>query len=146
VSLEADPAESHDSGLVALTSLLRFHGIGVDPQQLRHHFGGIAIGLAQMLRYAKQTGLKARVCKTNYQRLAKLPLPGIATLVDGGFLLLGKAGEGMVLVQSSQFPRPQLMTQAEFEAVWDGRVILIARRAGLVDLARHFDVTWFLAA
>src|SRR5258708_12431059 len=97
-----------------------------------------------MLRYAKQTGLKARVCKTTYQRLSKMPLPGIATLRDGGFLLLGKTGEGMVLVQSSQSPRPQLMTQAEFEAVWDGRLILIARRAGLVDLARLFDITCLL--
>jgi subfamily B ATP-binding cassette protein HlyB/CyaB len=144
--LETDPAQSHDSGLVALTSLLRFHGIGVDPQQLQHRFGGVAIGVPEMLRYAKQTGLKARVCKTTYQRLSKMPLPGIATLRDGGFLLLGKTGEGMVLVQSSQSPRPQLMTQAEFEAVWDGRLILIARRAGLVDLARRFDITWFLGA
>jgi len=146
VSLETDPAQSHDSGLVALTSLLRFHGIGVDPQQLQHRFGGIAIGVPEMLRYAKQTGLKARVCKTSYQRLSKMPLPGIATQRDGGFLLLGKTGEGMVLVQSSQFPRPQLMTQAEFEAIWDGGLILIARRAGLVDLARRFDITWFLGA
>jgi len=146
VSSETDPAQSRDSGLVALTSLLRLHGIGVDPQQLQHRFGGIAIGVPEMLRYAKQTGLKARACKTTYQRLIKMPLPGIARLRDGGFLLLGKTGEGMVLVQSSQAPRPQLMTEAEFEAVWDGHVILIARRAGLVDLARHFDITWFLGA
>ncbi|HZT36111.1 MAG TPA: ABC transporter transmembrane domain-containing protein, partial [Nitrososphaera sp.] len=81
-----------------------------------------------------------------YDRLSKMPLPGIVPLRDGGFLLLGKAGEGMVLVQSPQTPRPQLMTQAEFEAVWDGRLLLIARRANLVDLARRFDVTWFLGA
>src|SRR5207253_94401 len=139
-----DPAQSHDSGLVALTSLLRFHGIAVDPQQLQHRFGGLAFGVVEMLRYAKQAGLKARVCKTSYQRLSKMPLPGIATMRDGGFLLLGKTGEGMVLIQSSQSPRPQLMTQAEFESVWDGRVVLIASRAGLGDLARQFDVTWFL--
>jgi ATP-binding cassette, subfamily B, bacterial HlyB/CyaB len=30
--------------------------------------------------------------------------------------------------------------------VWDGRVVLVARRAGLVDLARRFDITWFLGA
>jgi subfamily B ATP-binding cassette protein HlyB/CyaB len=38
------------------------------------------------------------------------------------------------------------MTQAELEAVWDGRIVLIARRAGLTDLARRFDITWFLGA
>jgi subfamily B ATP-binding cassette protein HlyB/CyaB len=146
VSLESDLSDSHDPGLVALTSLLRFHGIGVDPQHLRHRFGGIPIGVPEMLRYAKQTGLKARVCKTTYDRLTKMPLPGIVPLRDGGFLLLGKAGDGMVLVQSPQTPRPQLMTQAELEAAWDGRLILIARRAGLVDLARRFDITWFLGA
>jgi len=38
------------------------------------------------------------------------------------------------------------MTQAELEALWDGRIVLVARRAGLVDLARRFDITWFLGA
>jgi subfamily B ATP-binding cassette protein HlyB/CyaB len=38
------------------------------------------------------------------------------------------------------------MTRAQFEAVWDGRVVLIARRAALSDLSRRFDLTWFLGA
>src|SRR5258708_5902286 len=38
------------------------------------------------------------------------------------------------------------MTQVELEAVWDGRIVLIARRASLVDLVRRFDITWFLGA
>ncbi len=38
------------------------------------------------------------------------------------------------------------MTRAEFEAVWDGHVVLLTRRASLTDLARRFDITWFLGA
>jgi subfamily B ATP-binding cassette protein HlyB/CyaB len=146
VSSERDNPIAVDQGLIVLTSLLRLHGIGVDPEQVRHSFGEIPIGVSEMLRHAKQTGLKARVLKTTFVRLATTPLPGIAVLRDGGFLLLGKAGDGKVLVQSPLAPRPQLMTQAEFEAVWDGRIVLVARRAGLVDLARRFDITWFLGA
>jgi len=146
VSSERDNPIAVDQGLIVLTSLLRLHGIGVDPEQVRHSFGEIPIGVSEMLRHAKQTGLKARVIKTTFVRLAMTPLPGIAVLRDGGFLLLGKAGDGKVLVQSPLAPRPQLMTQAEFEAVWDGRIVLVARRAGLVDLARRFDITWFLGA
>jgi ATP-binding cassette, subfamily B, bacterial HlyB/CyaB len=146
VASENESSGSFDSGAVVLTNLLRFHGIGVDPEQLRHRFGGIAIGVPEMLQYAKQTGLKARVCATSYPKLGAMPLPAIAPLKDGGFLLLGKTGDGLVLVQSNNFPRPQLMTQAELEAVWDGRLVLIARRAGLVDLARRFDITWFIGA
>lgn len=135
-----------EQGLIVLTSLLKFHGIGVDPEQVKHRFGGTPIGISEMLRYAKQAGLKARVYTTTFARLNRLALPGIVALRDGGFLLLGKAGDGKVLVQSPLFPRPQLMTQAELEAVWDGRIVLIARRANLVDLARRFDITWFLGA
>ena len=38
------------------------------------------------------------------------------------------------------------MTRAELEAVWDGRLVLMTKRASLTDLTRRFDVTWFLGA
>jgi subfamily B ATP-binding cassette protein HlyB/CyaB len=38
------------------------------------------------------------------------------------------------------------MTRAEFEAVWDGRLVLMTRRASLTELARRFDITWFVGA
>src|SRR5262249_40244951 len=41
---------------------------------------------------------------------------------------------------------PALMTRAELAAVWDGRLILMARRAGLSDLSRRFGIAWFLGA
>jgi len=141
-----DKSEVGDPGLAALAMLLRFHGIGADPAQIRHRFGAVAMGVAEMLRCAKEFGLKARVITTSWSRLAKTPLPAIAVLRDGSFLLLGKAGEDKVLVQSPLSPRPMLMTREEFESVWDGRLVLMARRAGLTNLSRRFDVTWFLGA
>jgi subfamily B ATP-binding cassette protein HlyB/CyaB len=138
--------DAQDQGLGTLVMALRFHGIGADPQQIRHQFGYAAIGIPEMLRCAKQFGLKARLHKTNWARLVRTPLPGILSLRDGGFLVLGKVGDGKALVQSPLSPRPALMTQAELEAVWDGRLVLMTRRAGLTDLSRRFDVTWFLGA
>ena len=38
------------------------------------------------------------------------------------------------------------MTRAELTAIWDGRLILMTRRAGLSDITRRFDITWFLGA
>lgn len=38
------------------------------------------------------------------------------------------------------------MTRAELEAVWDGQLVLMTKRAALTDLARRFDITWFLSA
>src|SRR6266571_8476799 len=135
-----------DQGLAALVALLRFHGVGADPEQIRHSFGAKAIGVSEMLRCAKELGLKARAVTTRWERLARTPLPAIAPLRDGRFLILGKVADDKALVQSPVSPRPLLMSRDEFEAVWEGRLVLMARRAGLSDLGRRFDVTWFYGA
>jgi len=127
-------------------TLLRCHGIAAEPGQIRHRLGIARIGVADMLRCAKDFGLKARVQKTDWERLAVTPLPGIAVLRDGGFLILGKVADGKLLVQWPMVPQPEAMTQAKLEAVWDGDVVLMARRATLTDLSRRFDITWFLGA
>jgi ATP-binding cassette, subfamily B, bacterial HlyB/CyaB len=135
-----------DQGLATLVILLRLNGVGADPDQIRHRFGGATINIPEMLRCAKEFGLKARVRKTTWARLGRTPLPAIAVLRDGGFLILGKVSDDKAIVQSPLSPRPALMTRAEFAALWDGRLLLMARRAGLADLSRRFDITWFLGA
>jgi subfamily B ATP-binding cassette protein HlyB/CyaB len=136
----------NDPGLTALVMLLRFHGVGADPAQIRHQCGTAAIGTADMVRCAREFGLKARELKTSWARLVTTPLPAIAALKDGGFLLLGKVGDDKVVAQSPKTPRPELMTRGDLEAIWDGRIVLMTRRANLMDLSRRFDVTWFLGA
>jgi len=145
VSVANDKPGPAESGLGALVLLLRFHGVAADPEQIRHRFG-TDIGVSEMLRCAKELGLKARSYQSNWARLTKTPLPGIAVLRDGGFILVGKVGEDQVLVQNPMLPRPTLMPRAEFEAVWDGRLILMAGRANLVDMSRRFGIGWFVGA
>ena len=140
-----DPAAT-ESALLALVILLRCHGVGAEPEQIRHRMGSARIGVAEMLRCAKEMDIKARVLSTSFDRLAKTPLPGIAILRDGGFLILGRAAPDKVLVQRPTEQRPETMTQEEFEAIWSGGLILMARRAGLTDLSRRFDITWFMGA
>src|SRR5258708_22933342 len=71
---------------------------------------------------------------------------GNGGLKGGGFLLVGKGGGGRVLVPGPSAPRPEVLSRAEFEALWNGRLVLMARRASLSDLTRRFDITWFLGA
>ena len=135
-----------DSGLTALVMLLRFLGVPADPEQIRHQIGTVTVGTSEMLRCAKQFEIKARLVSTNWERLEKTPLPAIVPLRDGGFLILGKAGDGKAVVQYPGAPRPEMMTKAQFEAAWDGRLVLMTRRAGLAELTRRFDITWFMGA
>ena len=152
-----------DAGLAALLMMLRFHGVAADGAQIRHRLGGVAVGAADFVRCAREFGLKSREHRTSWRRLEKTPLPAIAPLRDGGFVILGKvlneeaagitsdadpgaAADGKILVQFPLSPRPQIMTRSEFEEAWDGRLILMTRRASLTDLGRRFDISWFLDA
>src|SRR5262249_27725521 len=106
MSTETGNVNSADPGLLALMMLLRFHDVGADPEQIRHRFGRGTIGIPEILRCAKELGLKARSRLITWERLVSTPLPAIVALRDGGFLLLGKVGDGKVLVQSPLAPVP----------------------------------------
>src|SRR5262249_44207439 len=127
-------------------TLLQFQGLAADRGQIRHRLGVEKVGAPEIIRCAREFGLKARTCRTRWSRLASTPLPAIATLSDGGFIVLAKATAEQVLVQSPRTSRPALMTQEEFLAIWDGGLLLMTRRAGLSHLARRFDVGWFVQA
>ena len=143
--LDVNP-NSTDPGLAVLVMLMRFQGVAAEPDQIAHRFGRIPIGVSEMLRCAKDFALKARVVKTNWTRLTGTPLPAIGCLRGGGFLLVGKASEHQVLVSDPSVGRPEMLTRAAFEARWDGRLVLMARRATLSDLTNRFGIGWFATA
>jgi ATP-binding cassette, subfamily B, bacterial HlyB/CyaB len=135
-----------DPGLGALMILLRFQGVAADAKQIRHQLGTGTVGVEDMLICAKRLGLKARSIKTSWERLPQTPLPGIAVLHDRRFLLLAKASRDKIIVQFPGAPAPALMSQAEFESMWTGRIVLMTKRTALTDLTRRFDVSWFFGA
>ncbi|MGJ4927439.1 type I secretion system permease/ATPase [Bradyrhizobium sp. HKCCYLS2038] len=139
-------AGQRDTGLDCLALLLRFHQVAVDPAQIAHQLAGEPVGVTEMLRCAKQLKLKARAVRQTWGGLTKLPLPAIVARPDGSFVILGQVTAETALIQDPLVNRPQSLKRAEFEANWTGTIVLMARRASLTDLARRFDVTWFLQA
>jgi len=140
------PEATADPGLIALVMMLRFQGIGIDPEQVRHQYRGVTIGVAEIIRCAKDFGLRARAITTTWSRLARTPMPALAVLRDGRFMLFGKFDDDSVIALEPGQPRPVLMQQSALEAIWDGALVLMTRRASLADLSRRFDITWFLGA
>jgi subfamily B ATP-binding cassette protein HlyB/CyaB len=65
LSTDTDSARPVDPGLQALVMLLRFQGVAADPGQIRHRLGIASIGVPEMLRCAKDLGLKARAYRTD---------------------------------------------------------------------------------
>jgi len=140
-------AAEQDSGLSALTFALHLLGLPADAGQIRHNLALKAPATpGDLLRAARQFEIKARLIKSNWTRLAQTPTPAIACLKDGGFLVIGKADQSKVLVQDPLKSIPEIMESAEFSGRWTGQLLLISRRARLVDLARRFDISWFAGA
>lgn len=137
--------EAIDTGLDAFVTLLRLRGISVDGPQLRHQFG-MPLHAEQMLRAARQFGVKARLVTTRRKRLQATPLPAVAALKDGRYLLLGNVSGNQAIVQLSGGEPPRSISVEEFETIWDGRLLMVTRRASLTDPNRRFDIGWFLGA
>jgi subfamily B ATP-binding cassette protein HlyB/CyaB len=135
-----------DAGLDALALLLRFHGVAIDPGQVAHRFAGAPVRIAEMLRCAKELKLKARAISVDWSRLSGLQLPGIVECRNDQFMILGRITDDGALVQAPSVGRPQLISREQFEAEWTGRILLMTRRASLGDLARRFDISWFVQA
>ena len=144
--MPSDVQQTLEPGLAALVAMLRYQGVAADAAQIRHRIGSHAITVPDILRCAKDHGLKANTFTTKWPRLAKIPMPALAILKDGSFLLLGKVGDDKALVQEPLEARPRLMKREELEAVWGGRIVLMTKRRALTDLARRFDVGWFVSA
>ncbi|MGY4496175.1 ABC-type bacteriocin/lantibiotic exporter with double-glycine peptidase domain [Bradyrhizobium sp. GM24.11] len=136
MAIQNGNAHAADLGLRSLALFLRLHGVNAEPEQLRDHCGESAIGVRAMLRCARDFGLKVGSRTTHWKHLAGIHLPGIAALRDGGFLLLGKVEDDAALVLYPTSSHPKLMPRAEFEEIWDGRLILTGSQS-LAARAHH---------
>ena len=137
-----------DTGVSSLCLIARFLGIPADPSEItrRHVAGGGQATKQDLVRAAKKLALKVRLVTTNWARLQGTPLPAIACLTDGTFVVAARVAEGKLLVQYPAQGRPSLLERAQFEAIWSGELILLSQRAAAAQLAAVFDIKWFLTA
>jgi len=134
--MQNENVQTEDAGLLALWLFLRLQGVDAAFDQIRERCGTATVGVRAMLRCAGQLGIGARLRTTRWKRLVGMRLPAIASLRDGGFLLLGRADDNGALVMYPSARHPQLITRAEFEAIWDGRVVS-AGSPGFMQRIRH---------
>src|SRR5215207_4869901 len=126
-----------DSGLVVLELLLRLIGVGIEPGQLRRDLA-CPVDVKEMVRYSRKAGLAARYSKLTWKKLASGPLPAIATLRNGNYLLLGKVADDTAIVLAPHAERPVFMARGEFEAVWDGRLVSVKKRGAMAIQVDQF--------
>ena len=128
--------------------LSRLHGMPADSGQLKHQYGesGKQFTDSEILRGAKSIGLKARSILSNRHKLTKTQLPAIAQGKDGQYFILAQIEDDKVLIQDPRNQSPESLNFEEFQERWNGQLILITRRAGILGEVRKFDFSWFIPA
>ena len=141
----ASKADGRDSGLIALTTLLAFHSIAAESDQLRHELGHMdALASEDILRLAKRIpAVRAKAITADASSLPRIPLPAIAAGRDGSWFIIGKADATGVLIQRPGSGVDRL-TLDDLGELWAGGLILIASREAMGGALARFDVRWFI--
>lgn len=143
--------------LAALCAIARLHQIAADPATLAHQLGLAPldpVSTQDLLRAAKQIGLKAKRSKTSIDRLELTPLPALALMQSGATVILAQCDGKRVLFQdpaamaagsnSGTSTGPTIESIEVFAEHWSGELILITSRASLAGSLAKFDFSWFI--
>ncbi|NWB99499.1 hypothetical protein HX882_26770 [Pseudomonas gingeri] len=134
-----------DSGVASLVLFAHLSGVAVNVKHLRRVPAlSRLIDALTPLRLARQVTLKAPFTTSQISRLAQTPLPAIAVLRDGRFLVLAKCANDNVLLHDEVQQRTFQMTLAESEQLCSGRLILVTSRDVLAQGGGKFDMSWFI--
>jgi subfamily B ATP-binding cassette protein HlyB/CyaB len=137
-----------DTGLLCLVLVARYLGLPADADQLRHLFGtpGTPFTDAEIFRGARSLGLKVGRLSSSLKRLNATPMPAIALLKDGHYVVLARVRDGQVVLQDPREPAPSVLPCESFGDAWSGGLILLVRRALDRSSDRRFGFAWFIPA
>lgn len=136
-----------DTGLASLILIAKYHGIAVDPEQIKHVFaiGSDGMNTTDIIRAAKELGLKAKEANVQFERIQKLRLPAITKIKDHGYVILAKVENEQVLILNPAESKPRIVKKDEFLLHWEGKTILFAFR-GTKEKEEGFGIKWFIPA
>jgi subfamily B ATP-binding cassette protein HlyB/CyaB len=140
------PPAPVDPGAAALAFILQLQGLPANAAELMHQSGKSELNETDLLRIARRFPVKIRAIDTTLERLGKTPTPFLARVRDGRWWIVGRIGDDKVLLQDPAQPAPQALPLETFREHWDGRVLLITRRAALNDPHGRFGFAWFIEA
>lgn len=151
-SREGEVMPAFNGTLACFVLLAKYLQVPADPDQILHERGkgDDPFLLEDLARVSKRLGLIARVKRVAAGKIAPLPLPAIAELVDGGAVILLKAeapdSGGRLLIQRGDAPQPEVWTAEQFAERFGGRVLLMTTREQMAGDSRPFDISWFIPA
>jgi subfamily B ATP-binding cassette protein HlyB/CyaB len=137
---------SEDTGASAVAFALQLLGLPASAGEILHQSGKLKLEAEDILRILRRYPVKAQLIQSNLSRLKTLPLPALVRTKTGDWLVVGSLTDERVLVHDPRSASNKALDPAGFSEIWDGYVLLLARRATLNSPYTRFGVGWFLQA
>jgi subfamily B ATP-binding cassette protein HlyB/CyaB len=142
------------TGLQCLALVARHHGVDLSPERLVHDYaiGKQPLTTRQLLRMAKDAGLRARQTRLSWHSLIRLgeAYPVLAELENGNWVVIASPAvtceQELIRVFDPLAERPEvlLLTEQQFSREWRGSVVLLKRNYRLADADQPFGFRWFV--
>ncbi|MBS0156459.1 MAG: type I secretion system permease/ATPase [Nitrospira sp.] len=139
-------SDESDTGLLSLLIIAQYYDLPADGWQLRHQFAqsGHKLSDAELLRAAKDLGLKAGFVTREWNKLYETTFPAMAKLLDGGYLVVVKVEDENVLVQNPAEGYSLVLPRDRFELIWTGELVIMTKRPKIRLQDLRFDMTWVI--
>ncbi len=142
------------TNLHCLALVARHHGVDLSPERLQHDYAvdERPVEIRQLLRMAKDAGLRARQIKLSWTSLLQLgeAFPVLAELDNGNWVVIAGPAMGeeeakiRVLDPLAERPDFILLNQEQFIRSWCGSVVMMKRNFGINDADQPFGFRWFI--
>jgi len=144
-------ADKVDTAICCLVTVAKMFGIPADEAQLRRAYvvsGADCMDTMTMLRAAGELGLKVRLITITQKRLAKAPLPAVAILKNGNYVVMTKLENGKIVIIDPYRKHPFILPLKNFFEAWSGETVLFTRRhsSKRTKIERKFGLYWFIPA
>jgi ATP-binding cassette, subfamily B, bacterial HlyB/CyaB len=146
-------SETRHTNLQCLVLVARHHRVDLSPEKLIHDYaiGEDPVSTRQLLRMAKDAGLRASSVKMTWDKLFRLgeALPALAELQNGNWVIIAAAavdqGGHHLQVIDPLARRPEFLRldETHFAKCWGGTIVLLKRARRLLDEDQPFGWRWF---
>jgi ATP-binding cassette, subfamily B, bacterial HlyB/CyaB len=142
--------------LECLAKVAAHHGVDLAVERLKHSYavGVVPVATNQLLRMAKDAGLRAQSAKLDWGALFRLgeAYPALVRLTNGNWIVVLAAGQGPDGAEAVSIfdplaerrDEPVIVGKDRFCARWTGEVVLVKRERLAMDGRRAFGLRWFI--
>jgi subfamily B ATP-binding cassette protein HlyB/CyaB len=134
------------AGKICLAVVAKGFGIPIDEEKMVKEYGIVEdlIEPKDFIKAAKKIKLTAKVIKSGKMRLPTIPVPAIAIMNNGDYVVIGENNSKKIVLFAPMYGHSIIMPLDEFFVNWTGQVIIFKRAFNLKDISRQFNLTWFI--